>query len=48
MSKGQKVQRLLDYCTRQEQVDDLLAAVQKANPRKYAAVRGETERMKLR
>ncbi|MCX6029944.1 MAG: SIR2 family protein [Chloroflexi bacterium] len=35
MSKGQKVQRLLDYCIRQEQVDDLLAAVQRANPRKY-------------
>jgi hypothetical protein len=32
MSKGQKVQRLLDYCTRREQVDELLAAVRKANP----------------
>jgi CheY-like chemotaxis protein len=32
MSKGQKVQRLLDYCSRREQVEALLAAVQRANP----------------
>jgi hypothetical protein len=35
MGKGQKVQRLLDYCVRQEQVERLLAAVRKANPEKY-------------
>jgi hypothetical protein len=41
MSKGQKVQRLLDYCTRQEQVDDLLAAVCKANPKQYQRFEGQ-------
>ena len=35
MSKGQKIQRLLDYCLRREQVDDLLAAVREANPVQY-------------
>jgi hypothetical protein len=35
MSKGQKVQRLLDYCSRRELVDELLAAVRKANPAQF-------------
>jgi hypothetical protein len=35
MSKGQKIQHLLDYCIRHEQVEALLAAVQKANPVQY-------------
>jgi hypothetical protein len=35
MSKGQKIQRLLDYCIRYEQVEALLAAAQKANPAQY-------------
>jgi hypothetical protein len=35
MSKGQKIQRLLDYCLRREQVEDLLAAVREANPAQY-------------
>ena len=41
MSKGQKVQRLLDYCERQEQVDGLLAAVRKANPKQYERFAGQ-------
>ncbi len=41
MSKAQKVQRLLDYCVRQEQVDDLLAAVRKANPKQYEQFEGQ-------
>jgi hypothetical protein len=41
MSKGQKVQRLLDYCVREEQVDDLLAAVCKANPKQYQRFEGQ-------
>jgi hypothetical protein len=35
MSKGQKIQRLLDYCLRREQVEDLLAAVRETNPAQY-------------
>jgi hypothetical protein len=35
MSKGQKIQRVLDYCIRYEQVEGLLAAVRKANPTQY-------------
>jgi hypothetical protein len=44
MSKGQKIQRLLDYCTRQEQVDDLLAAVQRTNPAQYRRFEGSLQR----
>ncbi len=40
MSKGQKVQRLLDHCTRQDQIDDLLAAVRKANSKQYQRFEG--------
>ena len=36
MSKGQNIQRLLDFCSRREQVEALLASVQKANPTRYA------------
>ena len=35
MSKSDKIQRLLDYCIRHEQVEALLAAVQRANPAQY-------------
>jgi hypothetical protein len=35
MSKGDKIQRLLDHCIRYEQVEALLVAVQKANPAQY-------------
>jgi hypothetical protein len=35
MSKGDKIQRLLDHCIRYEQVEALLAAVQRANPAQY-------------
>jgi len=35
MSKPDKILRLLDYCIRREQVEALLAAVQKANPAQY-------------
>jgi hypothetical protein len=41
MSKGQKEQRLLDYCERHEQVDDLLAAVRQANPKRYQRFAGQ-------
>jgi hypothetical protein len=40
MSKGDKIQRLLDYCSRHEQVEDLLAAVEKANPVQYLRFEG--------
>jgi tetratricopeptide (TPR) repeat protein len=32
MTKGQKVQLLLDYCTRQSEIEQLLVAAKKANP----------------
>ena len=35
MSKGDKILLLLDYCVRREQMEALLAAVQKANPVQY-------------
>ncbi len=35
MSKGQKIQRLLDNCIRKVQVEMLLAEVHKANPMQY-------------
>ncbi len=41
MSKGDKILRLLDYCVRREQVEPLLAAVRKANPKKYQQVEGQ-------
>lgn len=36
MSKGQKIQLLLDHCTRHEQFDQLLPLVQERNPAQYA------------
>jgi hypothetical protein len=36
MSKGQKVQRLLDYCTRHDQLDTLVRLVEARNPAQYA------------
>jgi hypothetical protein len=36
MSKGQKIQQLLDFCVRQNQVGRLLAEVQQRNPAQYA------------
>ncbi|MCX6029372.1 MAG: hypothetical protein NT169_08720 [Chloroflexi bacterium] len=41
MSKGQKIQRLLDFCERQEQVEHLLAVVRKANPKQYQRFAGQ-------
>ena len=35
-SKGQKNGRLLEFCSRREQVEALLASVKKANPTRYA------------
>ncbi len=35
MSKSQKIQRLLDYCVRHEQLECLLAVVKKQNPFQY-------------
>ena len=40
MSKGDKILRLLDYCVRREQVEALLAAVEKANPVQYRRFEG--------
>jgi hypothetical protein len=36
MSKGQKVQRLLDYCERHIRTDELLRRAQERNPRQFA------------
>jgi outer membrane protein assembly factor BamB len=36
MGKGQKVQRLLDYCLRHGQMEELLARVREYNPAQYA------------
>ena len=36
MSKKLKIQRLLDHCDRQGQIEELLALVQKRNPAQYA------------
>jgi hypothetical protein len=41
MTKGQKIQHLLDYCTRQSQIDALLRHVQQRNPAQYARFRGQ-------
>ena len=40
MSKGDKILRLLDHCVRREQVAQLLAAVQTANPAQYRRYEG--------
>jgi hypothetical protein len=39
MSMGQKIQRLLDYCVRHLQMDELLELVQQYNPAQYARFR---------
>ena len=36
MSKGQKIQFLLDHCTRHDQLDTLLNRVRERNPAQYA------------
>jgi hypothetical protein len=36
MSKGQKIQRLLDYCVRHDQLEALLRQVEARNPAQYA------------
>jgi hypothetical protein len=36
MSKGQKVQRLLDHCTRHDQLGTLVRLVEERNPAQYA------------
>jgi hypothetical protein len=41
MSKGRKVQRLLDYCVRHDQVIALLDRVRERNPAKYARFEDE-------
>ncbi|NJN99159.1 MAG: hypothetical protein HC875_36225 [Anaerolineales bacterium] len=35
MTKGQKIQQLLDYCKRQDRLADLLQQVQARNPAQY-------------
>ena len=40
MSKGDKIQRLLDHCIRYARVEELLVAVQKANPGQYRRCEG--------
>lgn len=35
MSKGQKVQRLLEFCSRHQEVQTLLTLVEQANPTQY-------------
>jgi hypothetical protein len=35
MSKGQKIQRLIEYCDRQNRIPDLLDAIRQLNPAKY-------------
>jgi hypothetical protein len=40
MSKGQKIQRLLDYCVRHGQVEKLMALVRQYNPTQYARFEG--------
>jgi hypothetical protein len=36
MSKGQKIQLLIEYCDRQNRIPQLLDAIKEANPTKYA------------
>ena len=36
MGKGQKVQRLLDYCLRRGRMEEMLARVRTCNPAQYA------------
>jgi hypothetical protein len=43
MSKGQKVQRLLDHCLRRYQVSELLRLVQEYNPVQYARFKDRLE-----
>ena len=41
MSKGQKIQQLLDHCIRREQIPALLAEVQARNPAQYRRFAGQ-------
>jgi hypothetical protein len=41
MGKGQKIQRLLDYCERYAQLETLLALVKRQNPAQYARFSGQ-------
>jgi hypothetical protein len=41
MSKGEKVQRLLDYCVRHGQVEELLKRVNERNPTQYTRFQGQ-------
>jgi hypothetical protein len=45
MSKGQKIQRLMDYCVRQDQVGELLEWVEGHNPGQYARFAPRLERL---
>ena len=40
MSKGQKIQQLLDYCLRREQIPALVSEVQARNPAQFARYEG--------
>jgi hypothetical protein len=40
MSKGQKIERLLDYCLRHEKMEQLLEMIQKHNPTQYTRFEG--------
>jgi hypothetical protein len=43
MSKGQKIQRLLDYCERHNRIPELLSRVRRANPSKYTEFKSHLE-----
>jgi hypothetical protein len=40
MGKGQKIQMLLDYCVRQQQLDELVRRVREKNPAQYVRFEG--------
>jgi hypothetical protein len=44
MGKGEKIQRLLDYCLRHDRIEDLVAIVQEENPAQYARFEAELRR----
>jgi len=44
MSKGQKIQRLLDYCARHGCLEELVEHVQERNPVQYAHFRDQLRR----
>jgi outer membrane protein assembly factor BamB len=44
MGKGEKIQRLLDYCQRHDRIEDLVTIVQEENPAQYARFEAELRR----